>query len=1258
MRAYQALNRQTPWRTLVHGARLRSTDSLEQLAADASRGELDWPGLLSAVESCGPEERFAEWDIPRALCACLLASVLDPSQRHFACVTRLLGSTIDRSELWSRAAAQALRLAIHIATLMRDRSLCEQLLEWRNAESEVVWASRTDFMRPTTLSAWQAGKKRDAERVQRWWAEFNAPFTAHGLAPFDIDLDRIAEPEGLFTRISATRIDSLPRSEADPLVTVIVPTYNPDAGFLNTIASLTRQTWTNLEILIVDDASSSGETHLAAAESSDARVRVIRQPANGGAYRARNTGLRSATGEFIAFLDADDLSHPQRIEKQLRPLLDDPDLVATLSRSQRVLRDGSITFFGYLPLRVNASSLLFRRAPVLERLGQFDDVRKGADSEFTERMIQAFGRSALVELSLPLSLVQLTVGSLSRSDFRPHWMSGNRVAYLRQFRAAHQRIRSSEFPNWRLGPARPAIAWATPGMRRLPPIDRLSYAVLSDWNPNLEYPRDGLQRLRELAPDPSGPIGLLAGVRPRFSTMERAPVRPELADAVERQEVRWTNWLDATSIDTLIIDNPEFLLALPSAADIGITVGALRIVLDETIRRVDDPRLPPLSWCEERAAAAFGAPVSWMASPELAPYLRQQGRDAHVLAMRRRALPALPARPRIGVVLPARADGCSWKLHALGAHLPDPETADVLLYDEFRTLSDEQVASTGLRVVRGDAQGREAFLETVDVLVPDLFGERLLATESWVRRCGSQAVLVVLPDASETHQRSVEFRYPIYGSRDLLTALATVPGFLERWPEMRSENAETRAKTLSETHRYRYVVMGLPDETARAVHRISSIDPQADIVHAGSGELGSLIRSEAFRDLSASSRLLVIPRGASISPALISRFRSSMEEHDVVLFGTVSRDRPEGGEGDGASVLIGPETPACDVLGTCDPVSVRADVLAAAAHRTPHVSGAVQTRAALLAVSGAFRLVELGDLEVGSSARAASTTDRAHDGTARALEQWADVLTGLAGGTGAYLGRVCIADAIVPLLTSGEITEAEAAPDARARTRTALRRVLAVISDDVLWGFEALDPRARFELLMLKHKGTARPQLLEDDGEPRVFVFDLEVERAGRVPMIIDEVTVRSGVLRLTGRHPVVFDYAPFVPVLEAGGVQYPLEPLGEGESESNGGGAEISEAVPDRPGLLAQPRAFTIDVPAESLRGEAAFRLVDGTRSSWPLPLECSALSEVDSERAPASRMLAGGWHFTVGSHALRIVRPASFLRARRSLPGRESEE
>ena len=109
-----------------------------------------------------------------------------------------------------------------------------------------------------------------------------------------------------------------------PKVSIVIPAYNAMRFLPQTVESALTQTWRDFELLVVDDGSSD-DTRAWVAQHLDARVRLVRQN-HGGTARARNRGISEARGDYIAFLDADDLWNPTKLEKQVACLEARPDV--------------------------------------------------------------------------------------------------------------------------------------------------------------------------------------------------------------------------------------------------------------------------------------------------------------------------------------------------------------------------------------------------------------------------------------------------------------------------------------------------------------------------------------------------------------------------------------------------------------------------------------------------------------------------------------------------------------------------------------------------------------------------------------------------------------------------------------------------------------------------------------------------------------------------------------------------------------------
>jgi teichuronic acid biosynthesis glycosyltransferase TuaG len=176
---------------------------------------------------------------------------------------------------------------------------------------------------------------------------------------------------------------------ADPLVTVVIPCFNAQTFLARTLESVLAQTHRNLEIIVVDDASSDKSADVVRSYATrDGRVALRLRARNAGTPGApRNDGVANARGEWIAFLDADDLWHPLKLELQLRALrehralmcstlmkdfVDEREIVVSPPREPKVQR---ITLGMQLrKYRTPTSSIvahrdLMRRLPFNEHIG-------------------------------------------------------------------------------------------------------------------------------------------------------------------------------------------------------------------------------------------------------------------------------------------------------------------------------------------------------------------------------------------------------------------------------------------------------------------------------------------------------------------------------------------------------------------------------------------------------------------------------------------------------------------------------------------------------------------------------------------------------------------------------------------------------------------------------------------------------------------------------------------------------------------------
>lgn len=103
----------------------------------------------------------------------------------------------------------------------------------------------------------------------------------------------------------------------DELVSIIMPSYNTGRFIKETIESVLAQTYSNWELIIVDDCSTDNTDEVVGQYISDNRIQYLKNDVNSGAAISRNRALREAKGKWISFLDSDDLWEPRKLEKQI-----------------------------------------------------------------------------------------------------------------------------------------------------------------------------------------------------------------------------------------------------------------------------------------------------------------------------------------------------------------------------------------------------------------------------------------------------------------------------------------------------------------------------------------------------------------------------------------------------------------------------------------------------------------------------------------------------------------------------------------------------------------------------------------------------------------------------------------------------------------------------------------------------------------------------------------------------------------------------
>lgn len=474
----------------------------------------------------------------------------------------------------------------------------------RQLRPDVQRYLRADLTNPFSM---RPGLRRRIA-ARRWQRLVDKIFTEHGIEPIRV-------VEGQDTPFDGLRCDVDDPVTDGPLVTVIMPVYRPGPELVTSVRSICEQTWRNLEVLIMDDASPAGhEEVLDACAALDARVQVHRMDRNGGTYLARNAALDIASGELVTVQDADDWSHPRRIELQAKVLLADPGIPATRSYCLRVSEDLVLQRPGYETSQENASSFMFRREQALATAGYFDRSRKSADTEFRRRLELATG-ALTTDLRVPLAVVRMAGGSLSRADFVPGWHHPSRYIYRAAYERWHARLTSGADPY--LPRFQQERRFAVPQRFQ---IDQESLAVrpphydvvlLGDWRHLGPAQRAMLGQVRALVG-----AGYRVGLTHRESYQDlsprRQPLHPEVLDLVNEAAADFVALDQVSSVSLLVVRPPELLQFAPAEPS-TLQVDRVVVVADRPPHALDgtDRRYSP-AVCDATVRTTFSAEPLWV----------------------------------------------------------------------------------------------------------------------------------------------------------------------------------------------------------------------------------------------------------------------------------------------------------------------------------------------------------------------------------------------------------------------------------------------------------------------------------------------------------------------------------------------------------------------------------------------------------------------------------------------------------------------
>lgn len=436
-------------------------------------------------------------------------------------------------------------------------AICDAISELGRHEDLVQAISKYDIAsfnpKQAALLAANAYDPRHDSETALWLQLVNAALSEDDLSPVDLSSNRGPTLDNLSC---ITR----PGSVEGPLVTAIVPTHNPGPEIYTAVRSLILQTWANLEILVMDDASDPEyKSGINALEDLDPRITVVHSSPNRGSYFVRNLAVSQYThGDFITVHDDDGWSHADKIAFQMAYLLDTGKAGVTcntigVTDNCRFLRMGEPISY----TRMSYASYMVQRS-IFRHIGYWEPLRGDADRGFLLRL-QSWQSSAVPLLGKTPWIFQrvradsLSNGEVARgyiaSSCRWHeWLDISRLAREKSTgRRLYQGVGLASQPNkepyalQRLLPNTPTPLY-------------LNDIVMAHWgkeNPDLDKAIEKVRELRQ-----SGhTVGLVHVDSPYLGVAEG--ISADLMDLIEDDDVFILSMEDDVSVETAWVLEPS-----------------------------------------------------------------------------------------------------------------------------------------------------------------------------------------------------------------------------------------------------------------------------------------------------------------------------------------------------------------------------------------------------------------------------------------------------------------------------------------------------------------------------------------------------------------------------------------------------------------------------------------------------------------------------------------------------------------------------
>ena len=500
---------------------------------------------------------------------------------------------------WRRNCVQALIL------LKRDKGAIALLNKWEQTDKSDRGYLRAEMKNPYRFGSGVTNPDADFDQ---WIKNFNLRFVAEGISPVQLTLSE-RKP---FDRLSAKAdMAAVPKEGKDPLVSVVMTSYQPSRDELETsVRSILNQTVSDFELIVVDDASGPEYKEIFEEISTwDERIRVITMPENSGTYVCRNQGLAVARGEFYTGQDDDDWSHPQRLEHQLRLMMDDASVAACKVGAVRCGENLGRVFLGYSYRSGNASSLMVRSA-LMRRLGGFMPVRKAADTELAQRIATSTD-GEVATIDKPLTIVRILSDSLSRSDFAAGWSHPTRDSYKSAYNLWHSTAENADL-RLALNDQRSVPVFAPRRIRGSEVDAKTDYDVVlaGDWKKYGGPQKSMLEEVKALT-SAGYSVAVLHLEAARFMSAKSDNLNDHIQALLNNGVVDQVFYDDEVSADLLVLRYPP-ILQFPPDEPSRLKVGKTVILANQAPSEKDGSDVRYLVQdCTQNACFMFNAEVIW-----------------------------------------------------------------------------------------------------------------------------------------------------------------------------------------------------------------------------------------------------------------------------------------------------------------------------------------------------------------------------------------------------------------------------------------------------------------------------------------------------------------------------------------------------------------------------------------------------------------------------------------------------------------------